>query len=66
MLISSVKQSDLVVCVYIYIYILFLIFHYGLSKDTERSSLLVGMQVGATTLEDSMEVPQRTKNRIII
>ena len=26
--------------------------------------LLVGMQTGAATLENSMEVPQKTKNRI--
>ena len=27
-------------------------------------TLLVGMQAGAATLEDSMEVPQKVKNRI--
>ena len=34
-------------------------------KDAERisSALLVAMQAGAATLENSMEVPQKTKNR---
>ena len=27
-------------------------------------ALLVGMQAGAATLENSMEVPQKTKNRL--
>ena len=26
-------------------------------------TLLVGMQIGAATMENSMEVPQKTKNR---
>ena len=29
-------------------------------------TLLVGIQVGMATTENSMEVPQKTKNRIII
>ena len=29
-------------------------------------TLLVGMQIGAANVENSMEVPQKTKNRIII
>ena len=29
-------------------------------------TLLVGIYVGATTMENSMEVPQETKNRISI
>ena len=29
-------------------------------------TLLVGMQIGATTMENSMEVPQKTKNRVAI
>ena len=29
-------------------------------------TLLVGMKVNATTMEKSMDVPQETKNRIII
>ena len=29
-------------------------------------TLLVGMQIGAANVENSMEVPQTTKNRIII
>ena len=28
--------------------------------------MLVGMQVGAATMENSMEVPQKTKNRTTI
>ena len=32
----------------------------------EPSSLLVGMQAGATTLENSMEVPQKVENRKIL
>ena len=28
--------------------------------------LLVGLQIGATTMENSMEIPRKTKNRIII
>ena len=27
------------------------------------SALLVGMEIGAATMENSMEVPQKTKNR---
>ena len=29
-------------------------------------TLLVGMQIGATTMENSMEVPQKTENRVAI
>ena len=29
-------------------------------------TLLVGIQVGATTVDNSMEVPQKTKNRITV
>ena len=29
-------------------------------------TLLVGMYIGATTMENSMEVPQKTKNRTTI
>ena len=29
-------------------------------------TLLVGMQAGAATLEDSMEVPQKVENRAIL
>ena len=29
-------------------------------------ALLVGMYVGAATMENSMEVPQKTKNRVAI
>ena len=29
-------------------------------------TLLVGMKIGAATMENSMEVPQKTKNRITI
>ena len=35
-------------------------------EDAEKEdlfALLVGMQAGAATLENSMEVPQKTKNR---
>ena len=29
-------------------------------------SLLVGMQIGTTTMENSMEVPQQTKSRTTV
>ena len=39
-------------------------------KDVEREEpspkLLVGMQAGATTLENSMEIPQKVENRATI
>ena len=38
-------------------------------KSVEKRNLLillVGMLVGAATMENSMEVPQKTKNRITI
>ena len=33
------------------------------AEKGEPSTLLVGMQTGATTLENNMEVPQKVKNR---
>ena len=30
------------------------------------SALLVGMEIGAATMENSMEVPQKTKNRTTV
>ena len=30
------------------------------------STLLVGMEIGAATIENSMEVPQKNKNRVAI
>ena len=35
-------------------------------QKKEPSSLLVGMQTGTTTVENSMEVPQNVKNRTIL
>ena len=38
----------------------------AVSEDLEKGepfALLVGMQTGAATLENSMDVPQKTKNR---
>ena len=29
-------------------------------------TLLAGMYIGAATVENSMEVPQKTKNRVVI
>ena len=31
-------------------------------REGNRSALLVGMQTGAATVENSMELPQKTKN----
>ena len=35
-------------------------------REGDPSALLVGMQAGAATLENSMEVPQKVKNRAIL
>ena len=35
----------------------------GMRRKRISFSLLVGMQAGAATLENTMEVPQKTKNR---
>ena len=35
-------------------------------RKGNTSTLLVGMQIGAATLENSMEVLQKTKNRVAI
>ena len=35
-------------------------------RDGDPLALLVGMQTGAATLENSMEVPQKVKNRTIL
>ena len=35
-------------------------------EKREPNSLLVGMLIGVTTVENSMEIPQKTKNRITI
>ena len=32
-------------------------------RNRDTSTLLVGMQTGAATLEDSMEIPAKVKNR---
>ena len=32
-------------------------------REGDPLALLVGMQIGAATLENSMEVPQKIKNR---
>ena len=34
-----------------------------MSRNGNPLALLVGMQIGAATLENSMEVPQKVKNR---
>ena len=34
----------------------------GVEKREPYSALLVGMQTGAATVENSMEFPQKTKN----
>jgi len=34
-----------------------------IGKKSNLSALLVGMQIGAATVENSMEVPQKIKNR---
>ena len=41
--------------------------HVGEDAEKKRfpSTLLVGMEIGAIKIENGMEVPQRTKNRII-
>ena len=40
----------------------------NVDKDLYKKeyTLLVGMQTGTATVENSMEIPQRTKNRTII
>ena len=41
------------------------IINVGESEEKGNSlTLLVGMYLGETTIEDSMEIPQKTKNRI--
>ena len=35
-------------------------------KKVNPPALLVGMQIGTTTMENCMEIPQNTKNRITI
>ena len=35
-------------------------------KEVNSLILLVGMQIGAATVKNSMEVPQTTKNRVAI
>ena len=35
-------------------------------RKGNSSTVLLGMQVGAATMENRMEVPQKTKNRITI
>ena len=35
-------------------------------KENPPSTLLMGMLIGAATMENSMGVPQKTKNRIAI
>ena len=37
----------------------------GMEKR-EPSTVLVGMYIGATNMENGMEVPRKTKNRITI
>ena len=36
----------------------------GCGEKGTLGTLLVGLQMGATTVENSMEIPQKTKNRI--
>ena len=42
----------------------------NIGEDVEKKeplhALLVGMQIDTTTVENSMEIPQRIKNRITI
>ena len=38
----------------------------GLWRKGNPPTLLVGMSIGAATTENSMEVPQKTKNRVAI
>ena len=35
-------------------------------KKGNSATVLVGMKVGVVTVENSMEVPQKTKNRVAI
>ena len=35
-------------------------------REGNPHTLLVGMQTGAATMENSMEIPQKTKNRTTI
>ena len=35
-------------------------------KKGNSATVLVGMKVGIVTMENSMEVPQKTKNRVTI
>ena len=35
-------------------------------KGVNPCALLVGMEIGAATMENSMEIPQKTKNRTTI
>ena len=35
-------------------------------RKGDPPTLRVGMQIGATTMENSLEVPQKTKNRVTI
>ena len=35
-------------------------------RKRNPSTLLVGLYIGATTVESSMEIPQKTKNRTTI
>ena len=35
-------------------------------KKGNSATVLVGMKVGVVTMENSMEVPQKTKNRVTI
>ena len=37
-----------------------------MQRNRISSALLVGMQAGAATLENSIEVPQKTENRTIL
>ena len=55
-LMSTAQQSDSVMYVCMYIYILFhILFHYGLSQDTEHSSLCFTIE--PYCLEDSFSYP---------
>ena len=37
-----------------------------LCKKRNPCTLLVGMQIGAVTLENNMEVPQKAKHRVTV
>ena len=38
----------------------------GVWREGNPPTLLVGVEIGATTVENSMEVPQKTKHRTSI